>query len=107
MSEWAFMLIVSFPPLLIIGGGLYLTLRSTRISVQHLCRSCGYDLRGLPTGQICPECGAQLDGTNTIVPGQVITRRWRWMLGAVMIFVGGIWLVLSMVAMVLFMSLDV
>lgn len=21
------------------------------------CRSCGYDLRGLPSGVVCPECG--------------------------------------------------
>src|SRR3954470_20215929 len=28
-------------------------------NVDPLCRSCGYNLRGLPVGRKCPECGNQ------------------------------------------------
>jgi hypothetical protein len=29
-------------------------------SVSALCRECGYDLRGLPTEGVCPECGTRI-----------------------------------------------
>lgn len=59
------------PPFLLILGAIIL--RFTRPSLFPVCAACGYDLRGLPAGTICPECGRPaipppLDPTEPFLP---------------------------------------
>ena len=40
------------------------TKRDGRVRGDLPCISCGYLLRGLPTGQDCPECGTPIEATT-------------------------------------------
>ena len=90
-----FMTLTVVVPLCMIIGGIFLALRASRTSTQHLCTTCGYDLRGLPTSVRCPECGNVLDGSNTIVPGQTITRSWQMTVGLALTLFGLIGLAIA------------
>lgn len=101
---FAFLLLFAFPVAMICGG-LILVFGSSRTSRKHQCLNCQYDLRGLPTAVRCPECGATLDGSNTIVPGQNITSPTRLTIGLVLSLFGALGLTAGLVAMIAVWSL--
>jgi hypothetical protein len=46
------------------------------ISKDVRCAACGYNLRGLPTGSACPECGRAIDPELVARAPTLVERRW-------------------------------
>src|SRR5438552_1321157 len=88
-------------PLAALAVGLALIFTSGRANTKHLCRKCGYDLRGLPTTTRCPECGSRLDGSNTLVPGEIVTRRWQVVVGILLVVPSSLVLAFDVLIMML------
>lgn len=70
------------------------------------CRRCGYNLRGLPAGHRCPECGAveiyrpappDSPSYQTWLRDRMATTSWRksWTLTVLLMIAGGPWAVLA------------
>lgn len=81
----------------------------TAVAAGVLCRECAYDLRGLPQGGACPECGAEVEGsvrrheaavkaavtaaaTGGGVPLALSSRRWvrRLAVGSALVTAAGV-----------------
>lgn len=64
----------------------YMQHRESRVIDEDIhCRGCGYNMRGLKTGQRCPECGRPVDpdrdnGVDLLTSGDAVARR-RWVVG--------------------------
>jgi len=63
--DWLTVIVFLFPALALataIGTSIFVVavLRSSR-RAQGLCQFCGYDLRGHPRRDSCPECGKPFD----------------------------------------------
>jgi len=55
------------------------------------CRSCSFDLSGLPeTANTCPECGTVLSGAKAKVRGLRVRRRGLVVIGTVLLLLGGV-----------------
>lgn len=78
----ALLLVLCLPVLTLVAGGVARWWRRAEEFVQGVCGRCGYSLRGLPAGTVCPECGAETRVVGTRRP----VRRW-W---------GGTWLACGM-----------
>jgi len=68
---------------LIAHSRLRAVVRAARSVDWSMCEGCGYDLRGLPEGHNCPECGEQydLDRTRALWRGMEVSwatlGKWR------------------------------
>jgi 4-amino-4-deoxy-L-arabinose transferase-like glycosyltransferase len=63
---WAVSLLSCLLPGAYIGLRLRTRIRRRRMERLGLCTSCGYDLRGTPMGNPCPECGGL--GSRNAIP---------------------------------------
>jgi hypothetical protein len=61
MGVWYIILVMS----VIAHARLRAAVRAARSVGWSMCERCGYDLRGLPEGHTCPECGRQYDLNTT------------------------------------------
>lgn len=68
----ALLLVLCLPLLTLVAGGVARWWRRAEEFVQGVCGRCGYSLRGLPAGTVCPECGADTRVVGTRRP----VRRW-------------------------------
>ena len=67
MPLWVpFVILAAYPTIALIRG----LLRRRRRRKRGLCRSCGYDLTGLPEPK-CPECGTAFDVQGGVLDGDV------------------------------------
>lgn len=65
--------------------------------VSRRCAACGYDLKGLPPGTICPECGQN----RVVDQGREIPRtHWQVWLGALTIGIVVVPLTLALLILV-------
>src|SRR5262245_16728501 len=86
--------------------GLFLIARAASTASHHQCRKCGYDLRGRPAALQCSECGAVLDESNTIVPGQVRMRRRVVIIGGILLVLGGLGVIFGSFAFLMLKMAD-
>ncbi|QQE10047.1 hypothetical protein JD969_11020 [Planctomycetota bacterium] len=97
-----FMVFAIFSGLMLVVGLLVVVLgvKGKRLDRHALCGKCGYDLSGVDVdgeaivelrGKVCSECGCEV-GVRGMGDGVVIgnreRRRWKWVVGCVMILVG-------------------
>ena len=87
------------------------------IDRDWICRNCGYNLRGLPTGHACPECG-EVERYEPPREGEVTYAKWladhrsrprsgkAWLIGAVVPFAGLPWAVVCSLLLVEYVGLQ-
>ncbi len=53
------------------------------------CFNCGYDVRAVPSGGVCPECGNLARDAREVIDYQAVGwRRTRWKAGAAVVGLG-------------------
>ena len=62
---WSLSLITAALPFTWTAARLRARHRRRRLKAENHCQNCGYDLRGTPARNVCPECG-KLDRTRTL-----------------------------------------
>jgi hypothetical protein len=75
MGPWVYDLWVpAWPPVVIpatlSGILLWSGYAARRRALVGMCRKCGYDHRGLPTGSVCPECGKTNAAASSAGPAE-------------------------------------
>jgi hypothetical protein len=71
-------LLIACLPALILFASAIARARSRRASefIEGVCARCGYSLQGLPSGTICPECGADTSIVGTRRPRRRLGSAW-------------------------------
>jgi hypothetical protein len=77
---WVPLWVPTVPPLIATGAAWRLDAVARRRARAGCCAKCGYDLRGLREGAVCPECGSPFSPAKVSALASAAARLWSWAL---------------------------